>query len=591
MKEYPTYNETDTRFGTPNTYPAQSVRSKTRENVRQHDSISAKRKKIYAAGLILLTAFSLFFATAMDPQIETEAVAASPGAESIFAGGAGTSGNPYLISDATQLQAFRNSVNSGNTYEDKYIALSSNINIAGMEWTPIGASTRTGSNITADSTPFKGSFDGRGYTIAGLTITSAGAGSRGADYALGLFGAVLKGSVSNLTLSDINIDAPDSELAGGAVGLLTDGGSVSGVATSGSIKTKCDTGGIVGRMTANGSIANCTNEAAVEISGGSGNCGGIVGAAYYTPADSRMSISGCVNKGAVTGVNDTGGIAGLCCAFVSNCTNDGPVNGNGYAVGGIAGEIKNYGGINHCTNNADIINSTSNKEAYGTGGIVGWVRYSGAPPAYVESAPASIINNINTGNVEAPAVIGVGGIAGVVYSAGTVSGNDNRASKLSGNQFVAGIVGDLQVQDSALPSTVKEGAVVTKNVSTTPLSDITGNFTDLYAYNNDSSVFEVSDNSPKPASSDENVSDAPFSPSLNGSQSSSANDIAKPQAVTKPIPVQKEGAGNTAGTTQSGKAGVTPAPTGDNMVLLMLLLASACTFAIGIMLVVRSRAK
>lgn len=479
-----------------------TMRTNSKYAVSRHESLRA----------IIITVLSAAFLAAVfmtNPNIEPVALAAtSTETGAIFASGSGTAEDPYSIENKAQLQAFRDSVNSGNAYEGSFVKLDGDIDISGDQWTPIGASTRASSGVTSSSTPFKGTFDGSGRTISGLTITpstsSSGTGDAGgtgttpaleADYALGLFGAVMGGTVTGLNLVNINIDAPNSELAGGAIGLLSEGGTVSNIRTSGSIKAKCGTGGIVGRMTANGSISNCTNEATVEVTGGSGNCGGIVGAAYYTPEGSHMAIDGCVNKATITGVNDTGGIAGLCCAFVSGCTNEGAVNGSGYAVGGIAGEMKNYGSVTHCTNKGVVANA-SDASPYGTGGIVGWVRYDSTASAYPLSEPVVVADNTNTADVNAATGIGVGGIVGVLYSAGTVTGNENQAQTLSGKQFVAGIVGNLQDQGaSSLPSSIKEGATIENNVSTTPASSISGTLKALYAYNNSPSIFTVKDNS------------------------------------------------------------------------------------------------
>ncbi len=411
-----------------------------------------------------------------------------------FAGGSGTADDPYTIGTASQLAAFRDAVNAGSSYQGKTIALTADIDLGGAPWTPIGASVRSGSGVEEGSTPFAGAFDGAGHKVSGLAIAPTAAPADGPDYALGLFGAVMGGTVRNLVLPDAGIAAPQSELAGGAVGLLGEGGIVSGVTVGGSIAAKCGAGGIVGRLVARGTIAGCTNDAEVTVTGGSGNAGGIVGAAYYSPQGSLMTIADCINNGIITGVNDTGGIAGLCCAFVSGCTDKGAVNGNGYAVGGIAGELKNRGGITHCTNTATVTNSSAAKP-YGTGGIVGWVRYDGTAPAYALSASIPVADNLNTGAVNAATGYGVGGIAGVLYSAGTVTGNQNDAPALRGARFIGGIVGNLQDQGaSSLPASVSEGARVTNNVSTTPLAAMEGTLKDSIAYNNDSSLFTVAGN-------------------------------------------------------------------------------------------------
>lgn len=41
----------------------------------------------------------------------------------VFASGAGTEADPYLIENASQLAAFRDAVNAGDDYDGKYVAL------------------------------------------------------------------------------------------------------------------------------------------------------------------------------------------------------------------------------------------------------------------------------------------------------------------------------------------------------------------------------------------------------------------------------------------------------------------------------------
>lgn len=423
------------------------------------------------------------------------AFAADSPLASNFSGGSGSASDPYLISNVDQLEAFRDSVNSGNTYEGINVALASDLDISSGQWIPIGTANRKSSGLAPGSNSFKGTFDGKGHTVSGLTITPSGTDTDSPDYTIGFFGAVMGGTVKNLTLSNVKIKSTLSEMSGGAVSMLSDGGVVDNVTVTGTVSGKAGIGGVVGRMIANGTISNCTNKATVSEISGTGNIGGIVGAAYYTPADSHMAISGCTNEGSISGSNDIGGIAGLCCAFISNCTNSGNITGSSYAVGGIAGEMKNLGAITGSSNTATITN-TSSASPYGTGGIVGWVRYSGAPPAYALSEEIDVTDNTNSGSIKTASSTGAGGIVGILYSSGKVSGNENTAQEITGGQFVAGIVGGIQDQGEAtLPSTIKENAIVVNNVSKTKSEDIKGSLTATYAYNNDPSTYQVIDNS------------------------------------------------------------------------------------------------
>lgn len=102
------------------------------------------------------------------------------------AGGSGTAGDPYIISNAIELQAM-------NTDLAAYYSLDNNIDLNGITWTPIG-------NV---STPFIGSFDGNDYTISHLVIDPAPA----TNY--GLFGVTGSGTqITNLIMEDCSISTP-----------------------------------------------------------------------------------------------------------------------------------------------------------------------------------------------------------------------------------------------------------------------------------------------------------------------------------------------------------------------------------------------
>lgn len=405
----------------------------------------------------------------------------------VFASGAGTETEPYLITNASQLAAFRDAVNAGDDYDGKYVALGADIDLESAEWTPIGVGTRKSSGIAEGSTPFAGTFDGAGHVISGLKIAS----TQGADFAIGLFGILDGATVKNLTVADAEVTVPQSELAGILCGMMANDATASGVSVSGSVSGKAGVGGIAGRMTLSGTIENCENSASVAAADGVGNAGGIVGAAYYTTPTGRMAITGCRNSGSISGTDCIGGIAGLSAAFVSNCENSGAITGTSYSVGGIVGEQKNYGAVSGCTNSGAV--STSNAGAYGIGGIVGWARYDGAAPAYAASAPITVTGCANSTSVQGGSC--AGGIVGTFYNAGTVSGNANTAASIASSNFAGGIVGNLQNADiSSLPSTVPEGILVENNASTTPLNAITAPLKGPYAYNNTPSDFTVRDN-------------------------------------------------------------------------------------------------
>ena len=370
----------------------------------------------------------------------------------IFESGTGLQSDPYVIKTAEQLAAFRTSVNNGKTYAGQYIQLADNITLSG-EWTPIGTGIRSGSSYTGDSKPFKGTFDGNKKTISGLAIT---ANVSNVDTAIGLFGVVDGGTVRDVTLTDVSINVSNGECVGGAVGLMVNGSVVSGVEVSGTLTAVRGLGGIVGRMTVSGLVEDCVNNAKVEgTSTSSGNVGGIVGAAYYTKANVEMYIVNCQNHGAISNrCMGVGGIAGFSAANVWECTNDGSVSGNGTSIGGIVGEQQNAGSIADCQNSGTVTNGstdTSGTGGYGTGGIVGWIRYSGDASAYARKEVVEVTGSTNTGTVSSGS-IGAGGIVGMAYHAVVVKDCTNQADSITGSNMVAGIIGGMQSTDTMHPT-------------------------------------------------------------------------------------------------------------------------------------------
>lgn len=106
----------------------------------------------------------------------------------------------YVVATATDMLAFADAVNNGvGSIKNASIKLTANIDLAGIDWKPIG---QTGGY--SSSTYFQGIFDGDGHTISNLTVTHWEAGNDGGkNYASGLFGFLdcgQSGSIKNLTI-------------------------------------------------------------------------------------------------------------------------------------------------------------------------------------------------------------------------------------------------------------------------------------------------------------------------------------------------------------------------------------------------------
>lgn len=333
-------------------------------------------------------------------------------------------------------------------------------------WTPIGT----------EGAPFKGTFDGQGHTITGLNISSG-------SYA-GLIGVLDAGTVKNVKFASVNISTTGTDV-GAAVGRIINNGKVENVQVlSGSVRGAKRVGGVVGCIKAYGSVADCSNAATVSAT--TYNVGGIVGAAYYTKTGKAMHISNCKNTGVVTSAGvGAGGIVGLSAAHVTGCENSAAVTGTG-SIGGIVGEQKSYGSVTNCTNSAAVTNNSTNPTtSYGTGGIIGWLRYhgTGEASAYEVSAIISVTGNSNSGSVSGGN--DAGGIIGACYNSAVVTENANTAGSLTATTFAAGIVGNYQTTETPAAAEPASNKLTFKdNTSTTAEDAITASCTDLLIYTN-----------------------------------------------------------------------------------------------------------
>lgn len=125
--------------------------------------------------------------------------------------GSGTSENdPILITNAADLTQLATDVNGGERYNKMYFKQTANITLTSA-WTPIG---------TDISHPFKGHYDGGGYTISGLTVSGnyqhAGLfGYISSDY---YQGSQIPTELKNINIVDCNIDVSSGGQGNGKAG-------------------------------------------------------------------------------------------------------------------------------------------------------------------------------------------------------------------------------------------------------------------------------------------------------------------------------------------------------------------------------------
>jgi hypothetical protein len=130
-----------------------------------------------------------------------------------FSGGEGTADDPYLISNAAELDAVRG-------FLDSHFKLANDIDLTsygagyngGAGWSPIG---KEGVNPNWNMNAFKGTFDGDGHTISGLYIDNIFSGTN----FFSLFGKVSGATIKNLGVTEVNINST-SQQTGAIAGRL-----------------------------------------------------------------------------------------------------------------------------------------------------------------------------------------------------------------------------------------------------------------------------------------------------------------------------------------------------------------------------------
>ena len=230
---------------------------------------------------------------------------AEKGSDDLYSIKVGTNPSGYMeIQNADQLLSFAAAVNGGQT--DLNAILIDNINLEGVNWTPIGSYDK----------PYTGTFDGNGHSIDNLNISISTEDSQ----RVGLFSCVAGGVIQNLEIGS---------------------GSVSGTSTG--FQSLIWVGAIVGYEWNGTKFINCSNSATVT---------GVAGRACYVGGISGGggNFERCSNHGDITGI--TTGSSCIYWQYVGGITG---ASGNGadcYNTGAISVVSPEEGTL------ADIFEST-----------------------------------------------------------------------------------------------------------------------------------------------------------------------------------------------------------------------------------------
>ena len=179
----------------------------------------------------------------------------------------------YTVTSADGLMNIAELVNGGKS--DINITLTADIDLTGKDWTPIG---------TDYDNSYKGTFDGGGHTITGLTFTTN-------DEFAGLFGWLNRaGSVKNVVMEGVQITS--NQIYGGSIGGVVGygWGTIENCSVSGSVSGTVYVGGVVG-VQIGGSITGCSSSATVK---GMVDVGGVAG-----QTNSSATLTACYATGNV----------------------------------------------------------------------------------------------------------------------------------------------------------------------------------------------------------------------------------------------------------------------------------------------------
>lgn len=208
------------------------------------------------------------------------------------------------IASVSDLKAFRDAVNAGDTYKGKTVTLTADIDLNNEEWTPIAT--------------FSGTFDGGNKTIKNLKITHPG--GQTVVNNVGLFGKTNGATIKDLTIENANITGSGSVAA--VVGNAFTG-TISNVTVKGNINIAAYqyVGGIVGwgygtvvdcKVIGDGAATSVIKKVAASEIYGSGT-NGYIGGINGWIGEGNSAITNCSVKDITLTTNDdtVGGICGI----------------------------------------------------------------------------------------------------------------------------------------------------------------------------------------------------------------------------------------------------------------------------------------
>lgn len=386
-----------------------------------------------------------------DPEVFSNSEAQS--ANSHFASGAGTQGDPFIIDRDGYLRniSTANAKAAGCYYKLTYTPA------PGADFEP----------ICSPADPFAGIFDGNGKTIEGWEIRPL-ADKR--NY-FGFFGAVAEGAeVASLNFSRCSLYITND---GGSVNKADNGFAWVAGTNNGTLRDiavtdctiACETGTTplnVGGIAANnnGTVLRCTASGAISAAADRNKtdeftCGGIAAYNYATGV-----VDQCVNHASITAMNQVGGVVGMNGGKVTGSGNTGAITAN-YYFGGVVGYTTSSSAaciIEKCYNTGTL---TMDEPA----GMGRGAAYMGGVTSRIYSNKTVISKCYNTGDLIVGASVSssslrIGGIVGYTNKPGRLTDCYNAGNAtIKGKANYGGIVGEMADQAAVITNCYTVGRI------------------------------------------------------------------------------------------------------------------------------------
>ena len=264
----------------------------------------------------------------------------------------------YHIYNAKGLQAWAQEIIADANVLNKDVILEKDIDLTGVDWTPVGRDMNTG-------TGYAGDFDGNGKFIYNLVVESNASN-------VGFFGGLAeKAKVHNVKFANAQVTATSGAAYAGVIA-----GSSMGKIESCNVRSSQVAGHYAGAIVGNNSVqVNGCNALDVEVSA-THAAGGIAGASYgkteycSVSGNSHITTTGSSTRaGGIIGTSSQeGGVSTS--GRLLKCAVDGATI-SGTMAGGIAGE-NSFGIVAQCIANRVTVTHNSSEASTRLGGVVGY---------------------------------------------------------------------------------------------------------------------------------------------------------------------------------------------------------------------------